>query len=817
MNPGETFGTDGKKCPLVCIPNCDDDELICPGTILSNGCQENDYCHPKGKSSDGSTCPGFCPDECESDEILCSSPSDTNTGCDVAPVCLPKQKDDNGNECTYQQCPLTCTDTEELCKGSLDHQGCREEDSCITKGTSNSGELCPGICPVNCHEQEIKCKGQVIFGGGPYAGCVDSDECKPKAKDLNREYCPDESASHECPITCPPEEVVCPPSTTTLGCLEEAECSPKSKDGDGNWCPYESDCPPNCDPNEVACPGGTDQNGCKVPDICLHQDRDINGNLCTVHCPEDCEENEVLCPGSKNDLGCPGPDICVVRPIKTTGNDEGGLCPGWCPAICEHNEILCPSQTDPCDGCPTEEICVPAKTDKNGDFCPGLDPQNEQLSSSHGCPTLCDVLNGYVLCPSEEDSIGCKPEAECRLLSVDANGQYCPSHSVCPVLCKSDEILCHNGIDSVGCSIQDSCIPIGQDKDGVNCERSCPPQCTEQQARCGGKELPNGCFGADTCVDLTQDSDGNLCPVVCPIECKQDEISIPGGLDSKGCPIPSVCIKNEAVEPYNVEPYSLDPYNVKDPTSCFEKETKYPGALANGGKPIKDIFTAKECQQRCQSNNQCYYFTWSSATSTKNPNTCWLKKSIKESQSAEDKISGPKYCSGNDPLCLDEKVEYTGDKCSNIEPFETKTFDACYSRYLEENAKDPSCKFFVYRAFLSGRDGTCLLKKKKGNANPNIDAISGPKKCPATLSPVCTDDGIEYTGEKCRNIEPFETKTLDECYTRFIEQNEKDPSCKFYTYRGFSSGNKGTCLLKKKKGNSNGNNDAISGSTKTNC
>ena len=353
---------------MLCSQNCDNDEILCPGIILPNGCQENDYCHPKGKSNDGSICPGFCPDECETNEISCPSQNDPISGCEVPPICVPKQKDNQAKECAHQECPLTCTNTEELCKGSIDHQGCREADRCISKGTSDTGEQCPGTCPIDCEEEEIKCKGQVIYEGGSFTGCIGSDDCKLKAKDVNGDYCPDDSASHKCPITCPPDEVVCPPSITTLGCLEKAECIPISKDDDGNNCPLRSDCPTSCDPNEVACPGGTDENGCKLPDECVLQLRDTNGDLCAVHCPEECQDNEILCPGSKNEFGCQEPDICMARENKTRGNDEGGLCPGWCPAVCEHNEILCPSQTDPCDGCPTEEICVPAKTDKNGIF-----------------------------------------------------------------------------------------------------------------------------------------------------------------------------------------------------------------------------------------------------------------------------------------------------------------------------------------------------------------------------------------------------------------------------------------------------------------
>merc|ERR1719351_411981 len=41
-------GSDGQECALICPVNCDEDEILCPGDELPNGCKENDYCHSKG-------------------------------------------------------------------------------------------------------------------------------------------------------------------------------------------------------------------------------------------------------------------------------------------------------------------------------------------------------------------------------------------------------------------------------------------------------------------------------------------------------------------------------------------------------------------------------------------------------------------------------------------------------------------------------------------------------------------------------------------------------------------------------------------------
>ena len=79
---------------------------------------------------------------------------------------------------------------------------------------------------------------------------------------------------------------------------------------------------------------------------------------------------------------------------------------------------------------------------------------------------------------------------------------------------------------------------------------------------------------------------------------------------------------------------------------------------------------------------------------------------------------------------IDCEIEYTGDKCGTIEPYLVNTFSDCFDDLITENASNSNCRFFVYRAFLSGGQGTCLLKENKGNSNPNSDAISGRIKLP---------------------------------------------------------------------------------------
>ena len=81
--------------------------------------------------------------------------------------------------------------------------GCYEADVCVPRGkTTDNSAYCDGNCPITCRDSEILCDGQIIYGGEK-EGCKAEDTCHQKARDVNGQYCPDNSDSHECPITCP--------------------------------------------------------------------------------------------------------------------------------------------------------------------------------------------------------------------------------------------------------------------------------------------------------------------------------------------------------------------------------------------------------------------------------------------------------------------------------------------------------------------------------------------------------------------------------------------------------------------------------------
>jgi len=478
-------------CPMICEVTCEDDELLCTsGTDPVTGCKENDFCHPKGTGSTGQTCPGFCPFECTEEEHRCPVPDDPITGCAVPPLCIPKSKDVNDNDCDEQHCPIVCDESSQECLGGKDHLGCPEADICVPK--------CVEECPVTCGDEEIKCKGT----NDCTTNCVDRDTCKPLVPDVNGEACPADSGSHGCPIQCCAPDIVCPGEKDAVGCLEPSTCESTSTGMDGATCPEHSDCPTICEPYEVKCPNdNVDANNCKLKDHCIKQERDYDGELCTVHCPKECNDNEVHCPGLRNEMGCFEEDQCITRAIKTKGSDAGGLCPGWCPPLCLHGEIKCPSQVDPCDGCPTEEICVDAATSVDNEFC-STDPVS--FSASHGCPKICDYTIGKVACAPADNPTGCLGPVECYQRPETSRStadvkEWCPEHSVCPSNCASDEIACNYGIDERGCQEATLCRPKGRDLDDELCPGVCPPTCLASEILTSSGTDNKGCELASTC------------------------------------------------------------------------------------------------------------------------------------------------------------------------------------------------------------------------------------------------------------------------------------------------------------------------------
>jgi len=510
-------------CPGVCPVNCSATEIVCGQPLTVEGCRQCGICVPRGNSNAGDhlLCDGVCEEECPCvTDKHCPKPEDEN-GCLQKADCIPCAKDFQGNCCPITYCPKICDECEHLCQGGLDEYGCPKEDFCVQRQVADNGiTLCPGTCPCCCENDHICCPGVIEYDDPEFKGCRGQDVCKPKAKDDTFVYCPDDSASHNCECHCKPCEICCPPHPGITGCKGPEICVERSTGTDGEFCPITSDCPKYCLPNEIACDTGCLPNGCKKPKVCICTFTGFDGQECKTTCPEVCDENQVFCEGKMDDNGCMGPGTCHTKVEHKWGKefDEGvecpPLCPGSCPTQCQDHEILCPSQEDPCNGCPTEEVCREAIKGTHGRFCAGKEqpwvdgytPENTALrkggylSMSHNCPMLCREEPPFhqVLCPTYEDAYGCKPEACCYERSRGVTEEYgetwCPAHSVCPKQCPKGYRLCeYEDLDDYGCKVAPRCVYKGKNKKGIFCPGNCPPICKKGETLVADGVDQNGC------------------------------------------------------------------------------------------------------------------------------------------------------------------------------------------------------------------------------------------------------------------------------------------------------------------------------------
>ena len=78
-------------------------------------------------------------------------------------------------------------------------------------------------------------------------------------------------------------------------------------------------------------------------------------------------------------------------------------------------------------------------------------------------------------------------------------------------------------------------------------------------------------------------------------------------------------------------------FDTEETESCFEENIDYPGADVDTDPKYSS--SPEECQQFCQANNDCFYWSFKDAKKV-----CWLKSSSKSATSAYGAISGPKVC-----------------------------------------------------------------------------------------------------------------------------------------------------------------------------
>jgi len=91
--------------------------------------------------------------------------------------------------------------------------------------------------------------------------------------------------------------------------------------------------------------------------------------------------------------------------------------------------------------------------------------------------------------------------------------------------------------------------------------------------------------------------------------------------------------------------------NEGEETSCFVDGIAYNDGHIRGDPMefLGIVATAKECQVKCQQNDECNFFTWRTNDYPRKPNSCWLKTAKGTEKINPGKVSGPKVCPSSTP------------------------------------------------------------------------------------------------------------------------------------------------------------------------
>jgi hypothetical protein len=139
---------------------CNTGEFNCP-MFDTDMCMIGSMCQSmtNGKGLDGKDCMASCPMACSNTEMVCGGAQDEN-GCQMPGMCMPVPKD---APCPVN-CPAACQAGERMCPGGMDPAGkCMMQDSCMSTKMP---------CPVNCAGDMLPCPGYVAEWGPKEGHCI---------------------------------------------------------------------------------------------------------------------------------------------------------------------------------------------------------------------------------------------------------------------------------------------------------------------------------------------------------------------------------------------------------------------------------------------------------------------------------------------------------------------------------------------------------------------------------------------------------------------------------------------------------------------
>ncbi|GFT45325.1 zonadhesin [Nephila pilipes] len=550
----------GPPCPFACE---DMSKAPCSGPCIKGCfCKKGFVRGPKGKC----IIPALCPPVCGKNEefkrcgtpcpITCanltsahsaSSSKECVTGC----FCKPGYVRGPNNSCILpKDCPAVCGEHEEF-------------KECGTAcPTSCANLITPNVCRKQCVRGCFCVPGYIR---GPDGKCILPQFCPLVCKE-NEEF---KQCGSACPITC--ATVANPPAPCPLPCTRGCCCKPGFVRGPDGNCILPALCPVVCGAYEEFKECGT-----ACPATC-------NNNTVTLPCPAICVKGCFCRDGYVRDpLGkCVLPTSC---PVVCKENEEFKQCGSACPHTCDSlSRPPTPCTLQCVKGC----FCKPGYVrDPTGkcilpNFCPVVCGENEEfLECGTACPTNCSNRFHERVCAAV-----CVKGCFCKKGFIRGPGGKCISPTLCPVVCKENEVFqqcgsaCQRTCENLGkplgvctlqcvkgcfckpgyvrnqkglCVLPNFCpVVCGENEEFKECGTACPRTCSNRtEHRPCPAVCVKGCFCRDGYV---RDPSGKcVLPRFCPVVCKVNEVfqecgpACPNTCDSLGksdSPCPARCVK----------------------------------------------------------------------------------------------------------------------------------------------------------------------------------------------------------------------------------------------------------------------------------
>lgn len=198
---------------------------------------------------------------------------------------------------------------------------------------------------------------------------------------------------------------------------------------------------------------------------------------------------------------------------------------------------------------------------------------------------------------------------------------------------------------------------------------------------------------------------------------------------------------------------------------CQNLDTTFLGSVV---LQLRNSATFETCQQNCQNNKDCEFWTWDVRSKL-----CQLRKAepygYVSDSSTIGMLAGPKYCP-NDDVCV-EQADYVGYDLEAIEDGSVATAVECRTICR----RTEGCEFWTW----TRSTGNCYLKTEdallgKTNGLASLGKFSGPREC--FMHYGCVEPNAAYMSPSATLVK--NVGTYRECESRC----QRDSTCTRWTY-----------------------------------